>query len=214
MSSSEFGEKQRLVFDAEKFEKAKHQIESGEFKRNTAKILGINESTLRKRLKTTKMHGKDQNVKCQEKMLILSNSNNVSDKFGMLNSNSHLSECYVDTFLRHTTGKPNPNLSNFNVPSFRGEFNGDIFFCIHCDKLFSNSIKVQDHLGKEHGDLHYFCERCGSSFTTSRQLINHQNIFNYYCKNCDYATNHYRNYRTHCSRIHNVIVSSMKDRKS
>lgn len=26
------------------------------------------------------MHGKDQNVKCQEKMLILSNSNNVSGK--------------------------------------------------------------------------------------------------------------------------------------
>lgn len=109
-------------------------------------------------------------------------------------------QCHV----RANTEDTSPRIECYNLPSFKTDIYGNVYYCVHCKTAFYNSRTVKNHLGTVHNDFQYFCEYCGEFFSIDWQLKRHQNLYTYNCDHCEYSTNHYSQFRDHSSRVHKI----------
>lgn len=97
------------------------------------------------------------------------------------------------------------------------DVNDDEHRCLHCDEIFPTAIALKQHYSLKHvaqveenaKDKKFQCEKCERKYHTqhllSMHMKSHQNLKEYKCKSCSFATNTPYDLNNHVKRMHNPV---------
>jgi hypothetical protein len=101
---------------------------------------------------------------------------------------------------------PMPGCGRLELPGDKKHKCGQMLACEQCDKLFSSSLSLKNHMMSHTGVYMFVCSKCGIGCTNYKEYTFHLETHNlhhpYECDKCDYTSKTIVALRKHIRRHH------------